>query len=71
MKNAMPKRETIGKISTFLRMKGFNSGGQSSARQTDRREHGLQNELPNSTKVGSRGSMHQVPIRNTRQLRRY
>lgn len=33
MKNRMPKRETVGKKSSYLRNKGFSSGGQTENRR--------------------------------------
>lgn len=70
MKNRMPTRESLGKISSYLRMFGFNHGGQTDARQAFRQETGLQNTTPNSTKVGSRGSVFQIPIRSFKQIRK-
>ena len=68
MKNKMPLRKSIGKISTFLRGFNFNHGGQSDARNEDRNEF----KLPSSTKVGARShnNIQQTPLRNIRQLQR-
>jgi len=67
MKNAMPTRKSLGKISTYLRMFGLNHGGQSNARAKDRNP----NKLPSSTKVGARSdNYYTVPVRHIRQLQR-
>lgn len=64
MKHAMPKRETLGKVSTYLRNKGFTSGGQ-----TDNRRFFRGNaSVPNSVKVGKGTHVHR--IRSSKQLRK-
>lgn len=64
MKNAMEKRETIGKVSTYLRTKGFSSGGQSRSR-AGRRNTGL---IPNSVKIGA--GKHVIRIRSLNQFKK-
>ena len=62
MKNAMVKREKIGKISSFLRSKGFSTGSQSESRKLERGT----SKLPSSTKIGAGQHIHR--IRSLKQL---
>jgi len=52
MKNRMPTRKSLGKISSFLRA-GSRTKSSSESRIASRIMQGLRNDYPNSTKVGA------------------
>ncbi len=60
----MPKRETVGKKSSYLRNKGFSSGGQTENRRFFRGT----SLVPNSVKIGKGIHVHRT--RSLKQVKK-